>query len=561
LGPKLLIFGKALEIFVGFERRAFERSSRDVGAVQERVLLDCITRNAASDFGASHGFSKIKSVKDFQKAMPVTDYEYFRPFIDKVIEGKEGALLGPREKVLMFATTSGSTGKPKYIPVTKTFVGRYRRGWRVWGSYVLRRFPRCFYRKIMHVVAPVEEEFTAKGIPCGGVSGLIARMQRPIVRSNYALPPAFSKVKDIPIKTYIGMRIALPQDVGLFSAANPATVLLHFRTADERKEDIIRDLADGTCKGIDKLEGGVRDNLLPYIKKDAETARRLERIVKESGRLYPGDYWPNLDLIACWKGGPPKIYGDRVNRYAEGVPIWDVGLIASEARMTIPMDHVGSAGPLDIENNFFEFIPEESIDEPSPPVLLPGELEIGKKYFILLTTCAGLYRYNISDVVEVVDFFYDNPVVSYINKGERFSNIMGEKISEYQVVTAMEQALRNLRLDIEHFSLALCVDEVPYYSILVEKNKVRDVQTAQRLMSEFDRALKALNIEYLRRRRSGKLKPVSLRLVSEKSFKNYLEGLCSERNGRLEQFKHTYVINDEELLKKFEVLEEKFMDV
>jgi len=60
----------------------------------------------------------------------------------------------------------------------------------------------------------------------------------------------------------------------------------------------------------------------------------------------------------------------------------DVGLIASEGRMTIPMSDNTPSGVLDITTHYFEFIPEEEADKPNPTVLAAHEVQPGKNYFI-----------------------------------------------------------------------------------------------------------------------------------------------------------------------------------
>ncbi len=111
----------------------------------------------------------------------------------------------------------------------------------------------------------------------------------------------------------------------------------------------------------------------------------------------------------------------------------DVGLIASEGRMTIPMADATPSGVLDITTHYFEFIPEEEIDSPQPTVLAAHELKEGRTYFILPTTSYGLYRYNIYDVVRCTGFYNQTPLVEFLSKGAHFANITGEKLSEYQV--------------------------------------------------------------------------------------------------------------------------------
>ena len=62
------------------------------------------------------------------------------------------------------------------------------------------------------------------------------------------------------------------------------------------------------------------------------------------------------------------------------------------------------AGVLDITTNYFEFVPEDEIKNPQPTVLGAHELQVGRNYYILLTTSYGLYRYNIHDVVRCTGY-------------------------------------------------------------------------------------------------------------------------------------------------------------
>ena len=126
----------------------------------------------------------------------------------------------------------------------------------------------------------------------------------------------------------------------------------------------------------------------------------------------------------------PQYYGDP--------PVRDLGLLASEGRMTIPLEDGTPSGVLDIWSHYFEFIPEGEIDSPQPTVLGAHELAEGKSYYIVPTTAYGLYRYHISDLVRVTGFFGRTPLVEFLGKGHRFANLTGEKLSEYHVTQAMD---------------------------------------------------------------------------------------------------------------------------
>ena len=95
----------------------------------------------------------------------------------------------------------------------------------------------------------------------------------------------------------------------------------------------------------------------------------------------------------------------------------DVGLIASEGRMTIPMADGTPSGVLDVTSHVFEFIPEEEGDSPNPTVLAAHELQEGRTYYVLMMTAFGLYRCNIFDVVRCTGFHNRTPLVEFLSKG------------------------------------------------------------------------------------------------------------------------------------------------
>src|SRR5262249_30169694 len=159
---------------------------------------------------------------------------------------------------------------------------------------------------------------------------------------------------------------------------------------------------------------------------------------------YPKDYWPKDLVIGNWMGGSVGAYLRHYPKYFGDTPVRDVGLIASEGRMTIPWNDGTPSGILDVTSHFFEFIPEEEGDSKQPTVLGAHELQVGKTYYILLTTDYGLYRYNIYDVVRVTGFFNQTPMLEFLSKGSHFANITGEKLSEYHVTQAMVETLRDL---------------------------------------------------------------------------------------------------------------------
>ena len=93
--------------------RSFIADSKQPRQAQQNKLLNIVRANAASSFGQEHNFAQISSISDFQNAVPIRDYEGYRPYIDKATSGTRQVLTVAEP--LMYATTSGTTGLAKYI--------------------------------------------------------------------------------------------------------------------------------------------------------------------------------------------------------------------------------------------------------------------------------------------------------------------------------------------------------------------------------------------------------------------------------------------------------------
>src|SRR5215470_19431310 len=74
------------------EAKRLEAASRNPRAAQLSRLMSIVSRNQGTRFGREHAFRSIRSVSDYQKAVPVRDYEQISPYIDRLVAGESGVL-------------------------------------------------------------------------------------------------------------------------------------------------------------------------------------------------------------------------------------------------------------------------------------------------------------------------------------------------------------------------------------------------------------------------------------------------------------------------------------
>jgi len=540
LGNSLIVRHAYLAWLRGRLRR-FTGAAARAREVQHETLLAKVARNADSDFGRDFGFATIRSAADFRARVPVLTYEDHRPYISRVLNGDTRALFGPNTRVLMFAMTSGTTGEPKRVPITKELFYEYRMGWQMWGAGTYGDHPDLLHKKTLQLSSDWQQYAAPCGIPCGQISGLAATTRPAISQIMFLPPPATTRIHNAAAKHYAALRFALATPkVGMIITANPSSLVEFARRANQQSESLIRDIHDGTLNC--ELPAEVRESLASRIaKRNPGRARELEQLVSRHGSLQPKDAWPGLSVLAVWTGGSIGIFLPRLDEAYGSVAVRDHGLSASEGRMTIPLSDRTSAGMLDFHHHYFEFIPVEEHGKPNPTVLEGHELEVDRDYFILLTTSGGLYRYDIHDVVRCVGFRGQAPLLEFLNKGKNFANFTGEKLSEHQVIRAMEKTYGEMQLPIHHFLLAPVMEGQPRYVLLVEQSahQGRGAELAER----FQRNLAQLNEEYAEKCASGRLLPTQVREVPTGTWHRMREEKTRAR-GNFEEYKHTCLVQD-----------------
>src|SRR5690606_4403766 len=191
---------------------------------------------------------------------------------------------------------------------TKCFVEAHRKAWFLWALATYEGRQHLIFRNKFNFNGDDAEFLSPKGVPCGSISGFTARMQSHPVRRTYCLPFAANKLRDTHAKYYLAWRVGLTRDVASWMSPNPSTHIALARFGDTHKEQLIRDVRNGTLSEDFDYPRAVLRRVRRSLTPDKRRARALEAIVSRTGHLYPKDAWPRFGLIACWLGGPLTAY-------------------------------------------------------------------------------------------------------------------------------------------------------------------------------------------------------------------------------------------------------------
>lgn len=522
----------------GIEARQFSKALKEADAVQQRKLLELLQKNKDTIYGKEHGFSEITSLLMFREQVPLTTYEDYLPYIDRIGSGEAAVLTGAPVK--LFEITSGSASASKLIPYTDRLKAEFQAGIKPWIWDLYSRYPKIMTGKSYWSITPVmgQNRKTKAGIPIGFDEDgqYFGAVSRHLMDLIFVSPKGVKQEQDMDAFYFkTALELLKTKELTLVSVWNPTFLLILTDYMKTHVERLLSALPTGRA-------GKIRDALIR------------------------GDYaliWPDLTVISCWCDGVSAGYRKQLlDRFPHAV-IQPKGLLATEGFMTFPWGE-GDGGVLSIRSHFFEFRNARTGEFFTYKSLVPGEL-----YEIILTTGGGLYRYCIGDTVEVTGFFSGSgrseggkskPVVPLLRFAGRMGNVsdlFGEKLNELFLRKIFSEIAGEYDLDKRFYLVAPSGDHYVLYLEFL-KGSADCKEGATELVNQLENRLEQLlcgNFHYEYCRRLGQLKPVLVRHIFGNPRQDYLE-FCAKKGQRIGDIKNTVFSADQSFGALFE-MEEK----
>jgi len=453
-----------------------QRWSRGAGRIQRAQLRWLLRRAQDTVFGREHDFARIADLdgdellRAYRASVPVGDIDAIRPLLSRMREEAEPDVTWPGV-VRDWAQTSGTTAGDKFIPVSREMLAHNRKAGMDVFAHAARRgvsLPGLFGGKLLFLGGSTDLSTSDKGVRTGDLSGVVTPLIRWPISAAYLPGREVALMSDWPAKIDAMAEACLNQDVRFISGMPSWSLVLFERALELARE-----------------RGG-----------DVDCVR---------------DLWPNLGLFVhggvkyapfeqrirqAWSGDPA---GADIPERLEVYP-------ASEGFIAV-QDTPGDPGlRLNLDHRiFYEFVPLEEIDDPSPTALTCERVERGRRYVVVMSTCAGMWRYIIGDVVEFDTVPPDGPPrLRIVGRHKHFINAFGENIIVEHIENAVVEAAKAVGAETGEFTAA------PVYpgdgrraglELAVEWTPQRDEQFA-RFRDAFDGALKAQNVDYTTKRTS-----------------------------------------------------------
>ena len=535
------------------------KASRNPQKAASTTLRNIITYAKDTAYGKEHNFEQILQAKTdeelfklWQANVPVNEYEDLRPYVERHKNGEANVLFPG--KPVMYATTSGSTAEPKWIPMTQEYMKMvYSKMTHLWLFNFIRNRPKVYSGKALSIVGKVIEGYAPDGTVHGSVSGVTQRDCPKFMKVLYSNPQCVYSITDYNSRYYVLMRMGIEQDISIIITANPSTIVELQNNVNEYFDEYVTDIENGTISQKLKIAPEIRTELEACVHPNPKRAKELRALKAKYGTVLPKHYWPNLQVLNTWKCGNTDKYIEKFQgSLPEHTLHMEFGYFASECRFGLVMDDTLNT-VLFPHFHYYEFVREEDLEKENPEFLQLSQLEEGKRYCPFITTWAGLYRYNMTDLLEVGPKYKNSPTVHLIQKTKGIVSMTGEKLYEKQFCDAVHKVEKESGM-MTRFFVGFADQERSSYDFYWEFS---DRSTTQAQAEEFtrkvDAALKEINCEYGAKRDSLRIKdPATYRLVKD-SFETFKQR-CIDEGARDGQFKLTLLLLDEKRHAKFKQL-------
>ena len=519
-------------------------------------------------------------IEKFQNKIPIVNYEDIKEFVEKEKVGKSNVLLS--DKIKLFELTSGSTSNVKYIPYTEKFLKSYMNGVFAWIYNLYQNNKRLFFGSSYWSVSPILKR---EAVTSGGIrveieddTSYFGKVSAFFLNKLFTVPKEIKNIQNMEDFLLItAVFLLLSENLAMISVWSPSFLMILLDFIEKNHKvicQIVKSEDLGTEFFADKnlgnkkyfqiiqkkyrklweksrskflinyfnehekniLSKNDKTQNLEITEKNNENeiiAENKNSETKSGNKIVENfvDYsviWEKLSLVSCWADSDSheifiklkeKLNFDKKNM---NLKFQGKGLMSTECIVSFPLENVENGSVVSYNSFFYEFIQVsgDELENRSPKLL--DELELGTRYCVIVTTNAGLYRYNTNDIVEVTGFYHKIPIVKFVGRINNFSDIVGEKLKnsfvEKQVLTTLEE--NNIKGEFLLFAPVRNETGEIFYTLFLEIKKDGRKFNWKQIENEINSSLcKAFHYEYAYK--LGQLRKVRVFLIEKDGLKTY----------------------------------------
>jgi hypothetical protein len=481
-------------------------------------LHTILEENANTEIGKKYGFSTIRDVSEYQQRVPLSEYKDYAADVERMIAGEQNVLTA--YPLASFCQSSGTEGLRKFIPITyrglerySDYIEHFKKSVIIENGMGKRFFINLFRTDLNH---DMESNLILSEI-----------YYRYLMEEGFLDIETFAGGKETLFSTgcgetfYVKAWVALlTEDIVVIESIFLYDQLLFFQYLEKHWREILNDIRRKNIPENKKIPVGIRETLLNM----SSSEKRLNEIEEQCAAGFENiapRLWRGLKVLSGISNKNYFAEDDALKRYCHNIPIHYFAYVASECHLGVARENGDYSYIMMPNSAFVEYLPYGKKYTDSEKTYLPNELKKGELYEVVITNFCGFYHYRLGDIVLVVDFCHESPVVEIMFRKGLVVNIAGEKMTASQLEKAVMTMKSSEGVNITEYSIASVEGEVPgrYAAVFaIEKAGEECQHTECEIAAMLDIQLQSCNIDYSDLRKLGYIGQPEVLLMNHDSF-------------------------------------------
>lgn len=357
---------------------------------QEEFVMRMMRENAQTEFGQAHNFKNIHTLDDFRRYIPLTTYDDYASYIERISNGERNVLTAYLTEHL------SPFNEYKRLPQSRWSVQscydyNFSLGFCLAANHGLLNNGMTLNLVDSHV------EQLPSGVTVGKLLGRLLGKRDFDYDQVYAIPLEVANASEEYDILYLQALYALRQEyISIAICDHYEKMLELLRYIEKHWPKLAEDIERGNAHIVPdpKRADAVREIMEPH-----HIGTRIVRLL-----------WPKLQCIMVNDVDRLSASFELLRTYCgSNVHFVYTGIGTPEGTFSTALNLDDPQTVLIPDSVFYEFKPKEANSYQT--LLTLDQLEIGRSYELVVTTLAGLYRYKTYKHFMVVGRYHDTPTV------------------------------------------------------------------------------------------------------------------------------------------------------
>jgi hypothetical protein len=357
---------------------------------QEEFVMRMMRENAQTEYGQLHNFKNIHTLDDFKRYIPLTTYDDYASYIERISNGERNVLTAYLTEHL------SPFNEYKRLPQSRWSVQscydyNFSLGFCLAANHGLLNNGMTLNLVDSHV------EQLPSGVTVGKLLGRLLGKRDFDYDQVYAIPLEVANASEEYDILYLQALYALRQEyISIAICDHYEKMLELLRYIEKHWPKLAEDIERGNAHIVPdpKRADAVREIMEPH-----HIGTRIVRLL-----------WPKLQCIMVNDVDRLSASFELLRTYCgSNVHFVFTGIGTPEGTFSTALNLDDPQTVLIPDSVFYEFKPKEANSYQT--LLTLDQLEIGRSYELVVTTLAGLYRYKTYKHFMVVGRYHDTPTV------------------------------------------------------------------------------------------------------------------------------------------------------